>query len=152
MNLFVVLHLMRNPVPLSSPFSFCHPRPNRGSRIFFRHSLVKGNPFFFINALDSRFRGNDSFFVIPMKMGIHFFLDSRFRGNDTKRRCLADARHDKRGIRYDKRVIWHGSFSVTPRSTLPSVTPRSVSDEGSLLLHSREKNAEIIDERAYQNF
>jgi hypothetical protein len=64
-------------------------------------------------------------------------------------------------IRYDKRVIWHGSFSVTPRgtssivisrSTLSSVTPRSCSDEGSLLLHSREKNAEIIDEKTYYNF
>jgi hypothetical protein len=41
---------------------------------------------------------------------------------------------------------------VFPRGTFPIVTPRSVSDEGSLLLHSREKNEEIIDEKTYYNF
>ena len=38
--------------------------------------------------LDSRFHGNDTFFVIPSLTGDPFGLDSRFHGNDTPRVIL----------------------------------------------------------------
>ncbi|PJB51307.1 hypothetical protein CO101_02430, partial [Candidatus Berkelbacteria bacterium CG_4_9_14_3_um_filter_39_23] len=43
--------------------------------------------------LDSRFHGNDTFFVIPHLMRDPFGLDSRLRGNDKKNAGMT-ARND----------------------------------------------------------
>jgi hypothetical protein len=62
-------------------------------------------------------------------------MDSRFRGNDKRdghdkgRRCLADARHDKKKVGMTRRVIWHDDFTVIPDSFLP-VIPDLIGDPG----------------------
>ncbi len=53
--LFVIPHLMRNPLLPSSPFSFCHPRPDR----LYCHPRPDRGSIPFMKAMDSRFRGND---------------------------------------------------------------------------------------------
>jgi len=58
-------------------------------------------------------------------------MDSRFCGNDRGRAGITTR-------------VSGMTFSVTPMGTFPSVTPRSGSDEGSSLLHLKEKRKRFL--------
>jgi len=137
---------------------YCHPRPDRGSRILwglwipafagmavfcysrldaesriFCHFLVKGNSFFFMNAMDSRFRGNDrdggfplsrewQLFCYPEGHSLPCHPEGVFLPEGSHTPAFAgmtgmmDSRfrgNDKGGRGYDKRGVWQeGEWQV----------------------------------------